>query len=508
MSVLRYFARNSLIRLAVFGVGIVAAFLVTPHILRCLGTDTYGTWALISALLGYYLLLDCGMLQAVSQKSSAASAKNDPETVRRVFSTALGLGGAGCLLILLAGAALAVFADRLAVSAEVDAATVAVSVFIFSAAAAVQILLRSANGLLIGAMRWTFLACVSMLRTVGGSGAVLLLLSESLSPAENLLRLALISSAQNALEPLFLFVVARASLPAGPRLSLVSPAQARKLVGFGLPILIGQLGETLRNRTQIYIVASLLGPAQVALFSIARQFINYMGDIMLNVFGILSPYFSRMQARGDDEGCRHSLLESLRLSYAVSCFIGLCLILYGGLFLSRWLGPQFFAAREVLTPLALAGIIGFGEYPASGFLIGLGRHHILAVFSIAQGVLITLLSIPAAWQYGLAGVAWTACAVTLFFSLCLVPARVCRAAGLPLRRYYAVLAGGILPQCAVQYAYFLLIRDFLRADYPSLVLACAGQTCLAALTLCAPAFVAAGRRRGLGSRREQGEERT
>ena len=84
MSVLRYFARNSLIRLAVFGVGIVAAFLVTPHILRCLGTDTYGAWALISALLGYYLLLDCGMLQAVSQKSSAASAKNDPETVRRV----------------------------------------------------------------------------------------------------------------------------------------------------------------------------------------------------------------------------------------------------------------------------------------------------------------------------------------------------------------------------------------------------------------------------------------
>ena len=515
MSVLRYFARNSLIRLAVFGVGILATFLVTPHMLRCLGTDTYGTWALISTLLSYYLLLDFGMLQAVSRKSSAAAAQSDEETIRRVFSTALCLSLAGFLLILIAGAALAFFADRFTSSpttggTALDNATVGVSVFIFSATAAVQILLRPANGLLMGAMRWTYLACVTMLRTLCSSGAILFLLSETLTPSENLLRTAVIISSLNAVEPLVLFAVARTGLPAGPRPALASLTEARDLLGFGLPILINQLGELLRNRTQIYIVASILGPAQVALFSIARQLINYMGDVMLNVFGILSPYFSHMQAKGDSAGYRHSLLESLRLSYAVSCFIGLCLVLYGGDFLSRWLGPQFLAAHAVLSPLALAGIIGFGEYPASGFLIGLGRHHILAAFSIMQGLLITLISIPAAWRYGLPGVAWTACAVTVFFSLFLVPARVCRVAGMPLGRYYATMAGAILPQTIAQCGYFLAIHEFLQADYLSLFLACTGQACVAGLTFYASAVVAARHRRATDAAfcNKRGEETT
>lgn len=481
MSVMRYFARNSLIRLAVFSVGLLATFLVTPHMLRCLGESAYGAWALITTLLGYYLLFDFGLLQSVSQKSSAARAQDNLEAIQRTFCTALYLGGIGFLCTLAAGGVIALFAERL-VDSTIDSTALGLSVFIFSASAAVQLLLRAAHGLLIGAMRWTLIACVSMLRTLCSSAAILFLLSTNASPAENLLRVAIIISATNTLEPLALFLVARRGLRIRLLPSFFSRAEAKELVRFGAPILASQIGELLQNRTQIYIVASVLGSAQVTLFSIARQLVTYMGNIMMNVFGIMSPYFSRMHAKGDSAGYRLSLKESLLLSYTVSCFIGLSLIFYGGLFLSRWLGPQFAEAQAILTPLACAGIITFGEYPASGFLIGIGRHHILAVFSVAQGIPITLLSIPAARMYGTAGVAWVACAVTLLFSLCLLPKQVCRVAGMSLAFYYAILAGTLVPQITMQTLYVIMINPFLRPDYFTLFWACGGQACIAAMT--------------------------
>ena len=483
MSVMRYFARNSLIRLAVFSIGVLASFLVTPHMLRCLGESAYGVWSLISALLGYFLLFDFGMLQAVSQKSSVARVQNDQKALQRIFCTALYLGGIGFLGTLAAGGVLAFFAERFT-GATIGHTPLALSIVIFSASAAVQLLLRSAYGLLAGAMRWTLLAFIAMLRTLLSSAAILFLVTETATPAENLLRVSMIISALNTLEPLILFFIARREVPIHLWPSFFSRTEAKALLRFGAPLLVGQLGELLRNRTQLYVVASVLGAAQVAQFSIARQLINYMSNSMMNAFGIMSPYFSRMQAEGDSAGYKVSLKESLLLSYTVSSFIGLCLIFYGAMFLSRWLGPQFSATQEILTPLAFAGIINFGEYPASGFLIGVGRHHILAVYSVTQGLLITLCSIPAAWVYGTAGVAWTACIFTLLYSFFLIPQQVAKASGIPLLSYYTTCASALLPQICMQGLYGAAVQTFLKPDYFTLFWVSSGHACIAAITLC------------------------
>lgn len=478
MSVFRYFIRSSIMRLASFGVSIAAVFVVTPHIVKSVGASGYGLWCLVSSFAFYFILLEFGMLQTVAKKYAEARANDAPDKILGIYSCALCISFVAALIVIITGAVLAAFADRLS-DDVVEGAQTGMIVFIFSAAFSIHMLSRPAFGMLGGALRWSFMACINMLRTLGSCGVLLLWLSPQASAADNLLRLSTASSIFIALEALVYFATVRWSLGVPFRFRLISRGMLKELFRFSLPVFIIQLGEFFKFRIQVFIVAGVLGVLQLSYYSIARQFIGYVNDIMLNIFGVLNPYFSRLQSKGDHQGYRTSFLEALTLSYTISSCIGLGLIFYGAPFIQRWLGTEFLGVTAVLTPLAVTAILSSGDITANGFLVGTGGHRPLALLALAQGAVMTLLCIPAAFLYGLAGVGWITVLSSLPFNQALTPILVCKRGGIPLGAYYLTSLKALAPQIIVQTSYYLLIREYLNATYPSIMLAAAGQ-CLVA----------------------------
>ncbi len=490
MSVLRYFARHSLVRLFAYGIGVAAAFLVTPRLIACLGKDGYGLWALISTVAAYYLLLDFGLIQSVSKFAAAADASPDQtdkagsgREIGNIYSTAQGMGAGSALLTLLIAGGILLFADvPHFTGADRNAARAAFA--ILSASVAAQLFFRASFGLLAARLRWTAIAVLSMFRSVGASAAVLIWLDPALPFGPNILRVALINGLANVLEAAALrFMAGEGGLRFQRR--DISPARARELFRFGLPLLIISLGNTLRTQVQVFFAASALSLAQAGVFALARQFTSYMDNIMSTVFGIMNPYFSRMQARGGAASCGGVLLDSLKLSYALSSYIGLCLAFYGGLFVARWLGPGFAEIPGVLVPLALAAVLGQGLYPANGFLIGVGRHSFLASVTVMDGVVNAAACLPAVLLFGLPGVGWLLFFSSVIFRGAVLPPRICAAAALSLPAYYRTVGGSLAWQGAIQGMYFLAVRPLLSPDYLVLFLVCAGQfmACVAALYL-------------------------
>ncbi len=485
MNVLSYFARNSFIRLLSFAVTLGSAFVVTPHMLRCLGDSAYGMWALISSMAGYFMLLDLGLLQAVCKYASAAQVKNDLVERESVYSTAFGLNVLACLAALLITGVLVLGTGSLLGNEAPQSAGVALGIFM--ASVAVQLLFRSSQALMAADMRWRDLALLAMLRTLLTTCGVLWLLAENSSPARNIVLVAMIMAFGNTLECLGHIVLAAigGSRPHPARLSL---QKTRELIRYGLPVVAVNMGDLLRQRSQVFVVAAILGLGPVALFSLAQQLMAYIGNVMLNVFGIMAPYFSRLQAGGKMEDCRRSLLDAMMLSYSASTYFGLCAIFYGGLFISRWLGPQYGKIDSLLPMLGVAGMVGFGGMVVNGFLLGLGEHRILAALSVGEGLICLAAGIPATAMFGLEGMACSICAAALITQLGILPFRACRAAGLSPASYYVALLGPVAAQTCLQYLYYLLIRGWLAADYPVLALACAGQA-LVGLTLPATFFL-------------------
>lgn len=484
MSILSYFAKHSFVRLAGYVLSVVCAFVITPRMLRSMGSDVYGVWALISSASAYYLLLGFGLTQSVSNRIAQADARNDTKKAGRIFTAAMAIGTAACLLVLLIAAVINRMAEPLS-GGIVGAGAFTASFLSFSAAVGVQLLLRSAYGVLTGRMRWRAVALIGMARTLLSSAAVLLFVSEARPPEANLLAVAAITSGSFVFESCAHLFLASRSIRI--RFSLGRAAfpwtAAVDLLRFGASIIALQIGEILRGRVQIYLVGLLLSVQQVAFFSLARQFINYMNDIIMSVFGIMNPYFSSLHTKGDTGECNRSLLISLMLSYSTASVVSLGLAFYGGLFVERWIGPEYRQIHAVLTPMALAGLFSAGDMPASGFLMGIGKQAFLARFSILEGLFNTLASIPALVYCGLPGVGWTFFLGAVLFRVLVLPRSVCAISGIAPATYYANMALALGPAVIAQCAYHALIAARLKPEYLVLLGAGAGQFLVASLTL-------------------------
>ncbi|MBX6741142.1 MAG: lipopolysaccharide biosynthesis protein [Acetobacteraceae bacterium] len=143
-------------------------------------------------------------------------------------------------------------------------------------------------------------------------------------------------------------------------------------------------------------VGAALGPAEAALFSLARQ----IGEAALKPSRFLTPALypelARLAAAGDREGLRRLLRRGLRLSALLA--LGLLLVLAAcGHWLLRLVGgAEAAAAFPVMLLLAAAASIGFAGFALEPLLISVGRHKLalrLRALATAAYVPVALLGL-------------------------------------------------------------------------------------------------------------------
>ncbi len=85
-------------------VNLLAGFFLAPYLIRKLGDEQYGIWALAFAFIDYFTLFDFGFKSAAVNLISRFRAQGDTDKINEVFNTSLfyflGVGGALFLLTL------------------------------------------------------------------------------------------------------------------------------------------------------------------------------------------------------------------------------------------------------------------------------------------------------------------------------------------------------------------------------------------------------------------------
>ena len=98
--VARNAAYNTISMVALALVGLACS----PYIVHHLGASSYGVFLLVSPVVGYFAMLDLGLVQAVTKYASEYYGRGDMERLGRLIGTAnllyLGLGSVGATLIL------------------------------------------------------------------------------------------------------------------------------------------------------------------------------------------------------------------------------------------------------------------------------------------------------------------------------------------------------------------------------------------------------------------------
>ena len=83
--------RNVAVSYLTMGVSTLTAFFVTPILLRALGKEQFGLWALLLSLLGYVSLVEAGIYTSVSKRVAECMAVHDRNRLKQVLATSMAL---------------------------------------------------------------------------------------------------------------------------------------------------------------------------------------------------------------------------------------------------------------------------------------------------------------------------------------------------------------------------------------------------------------------------------
>jgi len=81
--------RNTIFNIVSYGYSAIIGFLLVPFILKTLGVNLYGIWALLSLVIGYFSLIDFGIGQSFERYIAEFKAKNDKKSLNYVINSGL-----------------------------------------------------------------------------------------------------------------------------------------------------------------------------------------------------------------------------------------------------------------------------------------------------------------------------------------------------------------------------------------------------------------------------------
>jgi len=376
---------------------------LTPYVIRKLGSEGYGIWTILFSLISYYGLLDLGMRSSVVYYSAHYRARGETENINQVIST---IGFYYSLLsfviIGVSVAAAGPFARSLNVSPErrqelpilliVTSLSWLVSQPVFSATLEGFQRFDLTSPIYIGtsALR----AASSLIVLWFGFGLIALTL--------NYLAIQTLSTVAS-------YVAVRRCFP---ELELsrrfIRGSMLKNMLRYGIHTFIAFIGLQFLTNGAGLIVGWMQSPVVAGYLNLPLRLLQQSSDIIGRVGTVSTSKGTELSAQGKTESILRLGILSNRYCCALYAPAALFLMIYGTPLIRRWVGAEYAAhSAPLLTALTVATWIAIaGQFNSSALLFSLRKHDLYARALIVESLMQLaglFLLMP---RYGLSGAAW------------------------------------------------------------------------------------------------------
>lgn len=394
--------RNSAFNLLGAIVPAIAALLTVPAIVAKLGTDQYGVLVIVTAVVGYFALLDVNITAASIKYLSEYHAQKDDQRLAQVWTFGLILyAGIGVL----GGGAISIAAHRLAGGVFQIPESLRPE--------AVAALQWAGAGFAVGQMQTylqsvfqamqrydlsggfesffgTFASLLTLATVLAGGGLVDIVIVR--------LTLSLFNCAAVAYKVRHLFPSAKLARP--------TAAIAKKLTSFSAYSYLGKLAMVAGANTDKLFVGSLVDMHGVTFFTVPAMLANRVYGLSFRLSAVMFPVASALTARGLTDELERSYVAMTRHVVFINTSLCLLLAAFAPELLHYWAGKAFGPdAVFVLVFLALAFFVDSLTNLPSLVNDGLGR----PAFTGTTAVLRAAVGVGAAYyaigSYGIKGAA-------------------------------------------------------------------------------------------------------
>lgn len=413
------------------------AFVVTPIVIRTLGSSGFGMWALIQSFSGYYGLVNLGLGSALQRFITRDLAKQENRSLQETVGTAITFFLSTGLLVLLAAAVLSTPAAHFFSVPEAEAAAFSTTLLLCAFAVVADFFSALAGTLFTAREQFTLSSTLGISRQLVQSMGVLFVLGYSPS----IKGLALVVCAVSITALLVNWGFARRLYP---QLSLswrgASYARLKELLHFGTSTVLLTVSNIVRLRIGNVIIAKTVGLSSVATFSVAANLVVNMNSIMASSLNVLNPRLTRLHTQENMEELKRLYRSALFVSSTMACGMGLMIMVFGERFILLWVGEEFLPAVPILHVLTLAYVVAHAQAPAWNVMFALAKHHLMAKVAVAEAVVILGLGLWLSSTHGALGFAWATAAAMLVTKVFIQPPYAAKLGGLRVIDYLVPMA--------------------------------------------------------------------
>lgn len=405
------------------GIAVITAATSVPLTLSYLGSERFGMWMTLSAIIVILNFTDLGIGNSLLNAVATGAGRDDRGLIRTYVSNGLVMLGA-VALVLGAGFAVAYphvpwhLLFNVASTVARDEAGPATAVFFacFLVGMPAGALHHVRAGLQQGYINSAFVAIGNL------CGLALLLVVLHMQLGLPWLVLAMAGGPVLAVIANGVILVARSPW-LRPVRSDIQPGVIRSLLRVGLLFLVLQLAVGIAFTSDSLVAAHVIGPSAVAEYAVVAKLFSVPMLLVGIVLGPLWPAYREALSRGDRAWLRVTFARSIRLALVVAVPTSLALVLVGVPLIGFWVGTS-----EVRPSLGL--VLAFGIWTmlsAVGTAIAMVLNGVQVIkFQVVVALVMALanilLSIALASRIGVAGVVWGS--VVAYSACTLIPALI------------------------------------------------------------------------------------
>ena len=386
-------------------VSLLIGLALSPYLIRKLGPEGYGVWAITFSLVEYYWLFDLGFRSATVKFVAHYWAANQPDQVRGVISTAFVYSAAAGLVILGAVAAWGGAIERffqIPASLRSDFRTL---VLLITLSWCLGLVFNTFNACLEAVQNFEYSNKASIvaatLRAVGQAAL--------LAMGYKLVAIGVVVVLSQAAFYAVNYLYFRRVFPRGQisfRCARVSTL--RELAGFGLHTFVMTVSNQLLNQGPPLLIGHFRPAAFVGFYTLPTRLLQYTAEFVGRIGIVTNTNAAELAARGRSEELTGLAVYANRYALVIFMPLAIVLAVFGPWLLQAWVGAAFASQSAPVLAVLLAGVMiaVVGQSSAAMLLQGLGRHQRYARGLLAEAVAGVVLLVAVIPRWGIVGAAW------------------------------------------------------------------------------------------------------
>jgi O-antigen/teichoic acid export membrane protein len=406
----RRFAVNVIWNWGAVAISVFTAFFLSRYVIRKLGDENYGMWALTASLAEYYWIMDLGFRSATVKFSAHYHAIGESDKVNEILNTALFYSACVGPLILAGNYFLLPW---LTSHMQVHNPLFPKLVTVVVAAWVLGSLFNVFTGCLEGFQRFDMINRIALVGLAVRSFATAALLFSGYGVFEMAL-VALV--AQVTIHILSFFAFRRVFPQMQFSRMFVKLSAMKTMLTYGSHSVVASIAQRVLNQGAPLMIGYFLPAKFVGYYAAPSRLLDYCVDGIGRIGMVSNPNAAQFVAQDDHHRLINLSVITNRYGLAIFLPVSIFLIVYGPALLSIWINPTFAnASSGVLVALVIGITLGqAGQYNSGSILFGMGRHQAYSRALVVEALVVMggiALAIP---RFGVTG---AACVIAVMLTL-------------------------------------------------------------------------------------------